>query len=164
MRPAPIIAAVLTASDTRTKQDDLSGAALVGLLLADGASVVAREIVSDDRDTIAAKLIELSDRSGVDLILTTGGTGFAPRDNTPEATESVIERRAPGIAEAIRNGSHGAGPFAMLSRGVAGIRGNTLIINMPGSPKAVNECFAVIRPVLRHAIELLRGDQGKHGS
>ncbi len=149
-------AAIVTISDTRTEDDDASGDMLVGLLTEFGATEVVKSIVSDDRDGIRDKLLGLCE-SGIDLIITTGGTGFGPRDNTPEATREVIERKAPGIAEAMRRESARHTPMAMLSRGVCGIRRNTLIINFPGSPKGVAECFEVIRPVLRHAIELING-------
>ncbi|HMQ02720.1 MAG TPA: MogA/MoaB family molybdenum cofactor biosynthesis protein [Pyrinomonadaceae bacterium] len=153
-----IRAAVVTASDSRKPGDDVSGATLVGLLLDLGAEIVERRIVSDDRDVISKTLRELADSENIDLILTTGGTGLSPRDNTPEATLSVIERHASGIAEAIRAASMEKTPLAMLSRGVAGTRGTTLIVNFPGSPKAVSECFDVIRPVLKHAVDLLSGN------
>lgn len=153
-----IRAIVLTASDTRHKDNDLSGTELVGLLLAMGAEVHDRLIVRDELDELTFTLRELAERDDVNLILTTGGTGFTPRDNTPEATLAVIEREAPGIAEAMRRESARSTPRAMLSRGVAGIRGNTLIINFPGSPKGVVECFDVVKPVLSHAIDLIAGD------
>jgi molybdenum cofactor synthesis domain-containing protein len=151
-----IKAAVVTASDSRHPDDDLSGATLVALLLEMNAEGVERTIVPDDLSEIRNTLHALAEREDVNLILTTGGTGFSPRDNTPEATRSVIDREAPGIAEAMRSVSMKQTPMAMLSRGVCGIRGNTLIINLPGSPKAVKECFAVISPVLQHAVELLQ--------
>jgi molybdenum cofactor synthesis domain-containing protein len=160
-RSIKIKAAVLTASDSRHKDDDVSGTTLVGLLIGMGADVVTRRIVKDDLEEIRDALRELVHQSDVNLILTTGGTGFSPRDNTPEATLAVIEREAPGIAEAIRIESAKKTPMAMLSRGVAGISGITLIINFPGSPHAVTECFNVVKPVLLHAIELLEGDN-KH--
>jgi molybdenum cofactor synthesis domain-containing protein len=153
-----IKAAIITASDSRRPDNDVSGTTLVGLLIAMGAEVVTRRIVTDDLETIKETLLEMSVRDDINLVLTTGGTGFAPRDNTPEATLAVIEREAPGIAEAIRRETAKATPMAMLSRGVAGIRGNTLIINFPGSPKAVSECFEVIRPILAHAIDLVSGE------
>jgi molybdopterin adenylyltransferase len=155
-----IKAAVITASDSRRADDDVSGTTLVGLLIAMGAEVVTRRVVTDDLETIKETLSEFSVRDDINLVLTTGGTGFSPRDNTPEATLAVIEREAPGIAEAIRRESAKATPTAMLSRGVAGIRGDTLIINFPGSPKAVAECFEVIKPVLSHAVDLISGDSG----
>lgn len=155
-----IMAAVVTASDSRQADDDVSGTTLVGLLIAMGAEIVTRRIVKDDVDTIRETLSEISLIEDVNLILTTGGTGFSPRDNTPEATLAVIEREAPGIAESIRAASLKRTPTAMLSRGVAGIRGNTLIINFPGSPKAVSECFEIIKPVLCHAIDLIADRTG----
>lgn len=155
-----IRAAVLTASDTRTKATDESGTVLVGLLLGLGIGVAERVIVPDEFETIREALIGFADKAQVDLILTTGGTGFAERDVTPEATLAVIDREAPGIAEAIRRETAASTKFAMLSRAVAGIRGKTLIINLPGSPKGVRECFAVVEPVLVHALKLIRGETG----
>lgn len=152
----------ITVSDrcARGEQDDVSGRALVELLRDAGADVVAHEVLSDDLDPLAERLRDLADSSDVNLIITTGGTGFGPRDNTPEATLRVIEREAPGLAEAIRTESLKHTPMAMISRGVSGIRSGTLIINLPGSPKAVRESFAVIAPVLTHAIALLVGKAG----
>ena len=149
--------AVVTISDTRTLKSDMSGDRLVELLSAEGIEVAERVIVTDELALLEQTLFTLAEREDVDLILTTGGTGFAPRDNTPEATRAVIEREAPGIAEAMRRETAVKTPMSMLSRAVAGIRGKTLIINLPGSPKAVEECFEVIRPVLSHAIDLIRG-------
>ncbi len=154
----PITAAVVTVSDSRIAGDDLSGARLAELLASIGAEIVERVIVADDRDGLRDTLIGLAGRGGINLIVTTGGTGFGPRDNTPEATRAVIEREAPGMAEAMRRETASKHPMAMLSRGVCGIRGGTLIVNMPGSPKGVEECFEVIRPVLRHAVNLISGD------
>ena len=154
-----IKAVVITASDacSRGEREDASGAALVELLTNLGAEIVAARILSDDLDPLAQALREFAARSDVNLIITTGGTGLGPRDNTPEATQSVIQREAPGIAEAIRAESLKATPMAMLSRGVCGICSGTLIVNLPGSPKAVRETFAVIAPVLPHALDLLAG-------
>ena len=154
-----IQAVVITVSDacSRGEREDSSGAALTQLLTELGATIVERRILSDDLDPLAQTLKEFADRSDVNLIVTTGGTGLGPRDNTPEATQSVIEREAPGIAEAIRAESLKATRMAMLSRGVCGVRSGTLIINLPGSPKAVKETFAVIAPVLSHALDLLAG-------
>jgi len=151
-------AIVLTISDTRTEDDDASGDMLVGLLSEFGAVVLNKLIVRDELEQIRDVLIEHADGGNVDLIITTGGTGFAPRDVTPEATRAVIEREAPGIAEAIRRETSAKTPMAMLSRGVCGIRGKTLIINLPGSPKGVLECFEVIRPVLKHAVQIIGGE------
>lgn len=156
-----IKAAVVTVSDTRDLTDDLSGDRLIELLLSDGIEVGERSIVTDDLGLLEQTLLSLAEREDITLILTAGGTGFAARDNTPEATRAVIEREAPGIAEAMRRETSIRTPMSMLSRGIAGICGNTLIINLPGSPKAVEECFNVIRPVLAHAIDLLTG-QTKH--
>jgi len=152
-------AVVITASDAcaRGEREDASGAALVQLLTDLGAQIVATKILSDDLEPLAQALKEFADRDDVNLIITTGGTGLGPRDNTPEATQRVIEREAPGIAEAIRAESLKVTPMAMISRGVCGVRSATLIINLPGSPKAVKESFAVIAPVLPHALDLLAG-------
>lgn len=152
-----ITAFVLTVSDTRSVEDDVSGNKLVELLTGLGAEITGRRTVTDDLFHVRDLLYSLTERDDVDLILTTGGTGFGPRDNTPEATRAVIDREAPGIAEAIRRETALKTPMAMLSRGIAGIRNQTLIINLPGSPKAAAECFEVIRPVLGHAIELING-------
>jgi len=122
------------------------------------ARTSTKEILCDDLEPLSDKLREYADRPDVDLIVTTGGTGFGPRNNTPEATRRVIEREAPGLSEAMRIETLNNTPMAMISRGVSGIRSNTLIINLPGSPKAVRESFAVIRPVLMHAVDLLSGD------
>jgi molybdopterin adenylyltransferase len=159
----PIRAAVITASDacSRGEREDTSGAALVELLEESGAEVVEKRILSDDLAPLVQTLETIARRSDVNLILTTGGTGLGPRDNTPEATLQVIEREVPGIAEAIRAESLKVTPMAMISRGVAGVASGTLIINFPGSPKAVRESFAVIKPVLAHAADLLAG-QTRH--
>lgn len=154
-----IMAMVLTASDSRKIGDDLSGSILVGLLLGMGASVHERLIIEDDLDVLRQTLFSFAERDDINLIITTGGTGFSQRDNTPEATRAVIDREAPGIAEAIRRETSANAPMAMLSRGIAGIRGKTLIINLPGSPKAVKECFEVIKPVLQHAVDLLNENE-----
>ena len=152
-------AVVITVSDacSRGEREDTSGAALVQLLTDLGAQIIESKILSDDLDPLIQSLKEFADRDDVNLIITTGGTGLGPRDNTPEATQRVIEREVPGIAEAIRAESLAATPMAMLSRGVCGVRSGTLIVNLPGSPKAVKESFAVIAPVLSHALDLLAG-------
>ena len=150
--------AILTLSDKgySGERQVLSGPALAEAL--QGKAVVAnQDILPDDFEQIKAKLIEYADQ-GLDLVFTTGGTGFAPRDVTPEATRAVVERSVPGIVEAIRMQSLKITPHAMLSRATAGIRGKTLIINFPGSPKAALECLDVFLPVMNHAVETLRGD------
>lgn len=152
-----IRAIVVTVSDSREEETDVSGVTLVGLLLSIGAEVDEKIIVSDDFENLRQTLYSLTEREGVNLIITTGGTGLATRDNTPEATRAVIEREVPGIAEAMRMETLKNTQLAMLSRGVCGVRNDTLIINLPGSPKAVKECFAVIKPVLNHAVNLLEG-------
>ncbi len=158
--PAPIHAVVITASDacSRGEREDKSGEILVELLTGIGAHIVAKEILTDDLEPLSDKLREYADRPDVNLILTTGGTGFAARDNTPEATLCVIERAAPGLSEAMRIETLKNTPMAMISRGVSGIRSGTLIINLPGSPKAVRENFEVIKPVLGHVVDLLSGE------
>ena len=154
---ATIKAVVVTVSDSRTEATDISGVTLVGLLLGIGAEIVEKIIVSDDFENLRQTLYSLTERDDANLIITTGGTGFSERDNTPEATSAVIEKEASGMAEAIRFETAKNTPMAMLSRGVCGIRNQTLIINLPGSPKGVVECFEVIKPVLPHAINLLSG-------
>lgn len=151
-------AAVLTVSDGvhAGVREDESGDVLQELLEADGFEV-ARRVVPDDEDEIAAALRALA--AEVLLILTTGGTGFAPRDVTPEATGRILDREAPGIAEAIRADALARTPHALLSRGLAGLRGTTLVVNLPGSPGGCRDGFAVLRPALRHGIELAQGDK-----
>lgn len=155
---AEINAFILTVSDTRTLENDLSGNRLAELLLAAGAEIKGKLIVTDDLEELRNVIYIITERNDIDLIITTGGTGFGPRDNTPEATHAVIEREAPGLAEAMRRETSAKTPLAMLSRGICGIRGDKLIINLPGSPKGVEECFAVIQPVLSHAIRVLAGN------
>ena len=154
-----IRAVVITVSDACAagERADQSGETLATLLAGLDAEIVAREIVNDDLDPLAEKIRAYADVKDVNLIVTSGGTGFGPRDNTPEATQQVIERPAPGLAEAMRIGTLKQTPMAMISRGVCGIRTGALIINLPGSPKAVRESFEVIKPVLNHAIDLLEG-------
>lgn len=154
---APIRAVVITVSDSRQESDDLSGTTLVGLLISIGAEVVEKSIVRDDIQQISEAIVKFSDREDVNLIVTTGGTGLSPRDNTPEATLQVIEKQVPGVAEAIRIRTVEKTPTAILSRGVCGIRNKTLIVNLPGSSKAVQECFDIIKPILAHAINLIQG-------
>jgi len=156
-------AAVLTISTSvsRRAAEDVSGPALAARAEAAGCEVVAMEVVPDDFALIEDRLHHYADED-VDVILTTGGTGFTPDDVTPEATRAAIEREAPGIAEAMRATSLAHTPMAILSRGVAGIRKRTLIVNFPGSPKAVEETFGVLEAVLPHAVRTLRGES-RHG-
>ena len=155
---------VLTASDrsARGERPDLSGPALVGLVLAQGWQVILQGVLPDERGLLAQTMMNWVDGGEIDVLLVTGGTGFAPRDVTPEATRDVIEREAPGLPEAMRAASLKVTPHAMLSRLVAGTRGQTLIINLPGSPKGAMENFQVLLPVLEHAIQLLREEDAGH--
>ncbi|MBT3321426.1 MAG: MogA/MoaB family molybdenum cofactor biosynthesis protein [Anaerolineae bacterium] len=150
--------AILTLSDRsyRGERDDLSGPVLVEIIESQGWELAESLILPDDLDIIRDTLILWADSDDIDLILTTGGTGFAPRDITPEATRYVLDKLAPGITEAMRQESLKITPHAMLSRAVAGIRGSVLIINLPGSPKAARENLEVVLPVLKHAVQLLQ--------
>ncbi len=152
--------AILTVSDRswRGERPDASGPALVEAVLAQGWQVVNTQILPDDVDQLATQMLQWADSGAVDIILTTGGTGFSQRDVTPEATATVIHRSAPGLAEAMRQASLKVTPHAMLSRAIAGIRGQILIINLPGNPQGAVENLAVIAPVLPHAIQLLTDD------
>ena len=151
-------AAVLTVSDrvAAGKADDASGPALAERLEAAGWVVVERAVVPDEVEAISAALARLAD-AGVPLVLTTGGTGIAPRDVTPDATRRVVDREVPGIAEALRAASLAETPHAMLSRATAGVRGATLVVNLPGSPRAIAGTFAALAPVLDHALRLAEG-------
>ena len=156
-------AAVLTVSDgvAEGTREDRSGDLLDELLAGDGYEV-ERRVVPDDRDAIADAIVSLADEGEAALVLTTGGTGLGPRDVTPEATMSVLERAAPGIAEAIRADSIAKTPHGLLSRGIAGVRGSTLVVNLPGSPGGCRDGFAVLQPALKHALELLAGEPTAH--
>ena len=150
---------ILTISDkgSRGEREDKSGEAIRQIFSQLGAQVVSYDIVPDEKELIAQKLVKWADEDNLDVIVTTGGTGLSPRDVTPEATLSVIDRVVPGFAEAMRAESLKKTPMAMLSRAVVGTRGKCLIINLPGSPKAVRECLEVILPALPHALETLKG-------
>ena len=151
---------ILTISDRSGKgeREDLSGPALIAAVEGQGWQVIEKAVITDDMIRIRDTLVAWADRGSMDLILTTGGTGFAPRDVTPEATLAAVERQTPGLAEAMRTASLRITPHAMLSRAVAGIRKRTLIVNLPGSPKAAIENLEVILPVIPHAVQLLRED------
>jgi molybdenum cofactor synthesis domain-containing protein len=158
----PIRIGILTVSDrsARGEREDASGPALEKVAAARGWVVQEKLIIPDDRDEIYDTLERWADESRLDLILTTGGTGFAERDVTPDATLEVINRLAPGLAEAMRAASMSATPHAMLSRAVAGIRGQTLIVNLPGSPRGAVENLQVILTAIPHAVQILRGEPG----
>ena len=154
---AGVRVAVLTVSDrvAAGSREDQGGSALCELLEAAGAILVSRAVVPDEREPVAAALRAMA--PDADVVLTTGGTGLGPRDVTPEATRAVVDREAPGIAEALRHASLAITPFAMLSRATAGLVGRVLVVNLPGNPKAVREEWAVLAPVLGHAVATARG-------
>ena len=156
--------AILTISDkgSRGQRQDKSSEVIRDILSRIESTIIKYDIIPDERDVIAAKLIEWADGGGVDVIMTSGGTGLARRDVTPEATLSVIDRSVPGFAEAMRAKSLEKTPMAVLSRAVSGLRGQCLIINLPGSPKAVKECLEVILPALPHAVEIIKGEVTEH--
>jgi molybdopterin adenylyltransferase len=157
-------AAIVTISTSKAAGEgtDESGPVLEGLARELGAQIVARELLTDDRGAIEATLRRLCDDEGVELVLTTGGTGLAPSDMTPEATRAVIEREIPGIAEAMRLASRPHTAHWMLSRGVAGVRGRSLVVNFPGSPKSVGEVAGELLPALVHALALIAGTASPH--
>jgi molybdenum cofactor synthesis domain-containing protein len=151
---------IITVSDrsARGERPDLSGPALVEAVRSEGWEVVGQDIVPDDREALIERLTTWADSGEMDVILTTGGTGFSPRDITPEATSAVVKRPAPGLAEAMRAAGLRVTPHAMLSRATAGIRGRTVILNLPGSPQGALENLQVVSPALPHAVQLLRED------
>jgi molybdopterin adenylyltransferase len=155
---------ISTSAAAGTRAVDASGDAIAQTVAEPPiqGTIVRRDVVRDDRAAIGALLRAIADSGEADAILTTGGTGLSPTDVTPEATLDVVERQAPGLAEAMRAGTASQTPLAWLSRGIAGTRGATLIVNLPGSPKAVRECLAVLAPLLPHAIAVLTGKVGKH--
>ena len=151
--------AILTVSDTRTLETDASGDAIEAQLRALGATEIERKVVPDEREQITAAIVGLSE--GRDMVVTTGGTGFAPRDVTPEATLDALDRVAEGIAQLLRQRGAESTPFAWLSRGVAGTRGTTLVVNLPGSPTGAREGVEALAPILHHLLEQVRGG-GQH--
>lgn len=153
---------VISDKGARGERQDTSGVAIREMLSAIDGSVERYELVPDDRPTISQRLIDWADDDGLDLIVTTGGTGLGPRDVTPQSTRQAIDYEVPGLAEAMRLEGLKHTPMAMLSRAVAGVRGRTLIVNLPGSPRGVRENLSVLLPVLPHALEVLRG-QTEHG-
>lgn len=160
-----ITVGILTMSDkgSRGEREDLSGKEIERMIKDLPAEVKGYEVIPDETDIIKSKLIEFADKKKLDLILTTGGTGVSPRDVTPEATRAVIEKELPGMAEAMRAESLKKTPNAMISRAVCGIRKQTLIINLPGSPKAVRENLSVVLPAISHAVEKIKGSQEECG-
>ena len=157
-------AGVMTISDKgyAGQREDLSGPLLIKLLQDMGAQTVVRTIVPDEPEQIREALVEYADEEAVDVVVTTGGTGLTPRDQTPEATLAVIDREVPGLAEVLRFEGFQKTPLAVISRGVAGIRGRTLIVNLPGSPRAVREGMETLAPILPHAIRMVRGEDTEH--
>ncbi len=156
---------IITASDkgSRGEREDISGRTIATMLAGLG-EVKHYVVVPDEREALSREIVHMVDKLRVDLILTTGGTGLGPRDVTPEATLAVIDRQVPGIPEAMRARSLEITSRAMLSRAVAGIRGRTLIINLPGSPKGVKECLEVVLPALEHGLAIMKGEAGECGS
>jgi molybdenum cofactor synthesis domain-containing protein len=162
---APVRVGILTVSDAgaRGEREDRSGDRIAAWVSGRGDTVAGRALVPDETGAIASRLIDWSDSGEVDLILTTGGTGLTPRDLTPEATRAVLEREAPGIAEAIRIAALPRFPRAALARGLAGVRRRTLIVNLPGSPGGVADGLAVLDPIVSHAIQMVRCEHTEHG-
>lgn len=157
---------VLTVSDGcfRGTREDSSGEAIVSWCAEVGYEVAARRVVPDDATEIVRALLEWTDSLSMDVVLTTGGTGLTPRDLTPEATRAVIEREAPGIAEELRRRGLESTPYSILSRGLAGVRGRTLVVNLPGSTGGVQDGLALLETILNHAVALVRGEHASHAS
>ena len=160
----PIRAAVVTVSDTgyTGQREDVSGPLLCALVTEIGVEVVRQTIVPDEHGEIVAMLANLADEMALDLVITTGGTGLTPRDVTPEATRAVIERQVPGLAEVLRFRGYRHTEMAVISRGLAGIRGRTLIINLPGNPRAVRQGMETLAPIIPHAVQMIRGEDTEH--
>ncbi len=161
-----ISAGIITVSDkgSQGKREDLSGPAIAEMLVGAAIEIKSTIIIPDEKDEIKNAIVDFSDVKKLDLILTTGGTGVSPRDLTPDATLEVIDKQIPGMAEAMRHQSMLITPHAMISRAVAGIRGKSMILNLPGSPKSVRENLAVVLPALKHAIEKIKGDDSECAS
>jgi molybdenum cofactor synthesis domain-containing protein len=159
-------AGVITISDKgfHGTREDKSGPEIIAMLKDAGIDVTSIKIIPDEKNEIKKTLIDFADKKNIPLIITTGGTGVSPRDMTPDATLEVIDKEVPGMAEAMRQASAAITPYAMISRAVVGIRGRSLIVNLPGSPKAVHENLAVILPALKHAIEKIKGDDAECAS
>lgn len=163
----PVRAGILTISDTRSRgsREDTATPLIQRLLAAEGAVIAHAALVPDEQPAIEAALRRMADQLALPLVVTTGGTGFGPRDVTPEATRAVLDREAPGLAEAMRVTTAAQRPMAWLSRGIAGLRGRTLIINLPGSPQAVEECLRAVWPLVPHALAMIAGTpHGHHDS
>jgi molybdopterin adenylyltransferase len=162
--PELIAVGIITVSDksSRGEREDEGGKVIREIVLAAGAAVGAYAVVPDEREEIADRIREMADERRFDVVFTTGGTGLAPRDVTPEATLSVIDYQVPGLAEAMRAESFKKTPAGILSRAVAGVRGRTLVVNLPGNPRGVRECLEVIMPAVPHAVSTIRGEVGEH--
>lgn len=162
--PARITVGIITVSDkaSRGEREDRGGETIREIVEASGATVGAYTVVPDEREQIAARIGEMADDQAFDVVFTTGGTGLSPRDVTPEATLSAIDYQVPGLAEAMRAESFKKTPAGILSRAVAGVRKRTLVVNLPGNPKGVQECLEVIMPAVPHAVGVIRGEVGEH--
>ncbi|MGZ3593138.1 MAG: MogA/MoaB family molybdenum cofactor biosynthesis protein [Syntrophales bacterium] len=161
-----IHAGVIPISDkgSRGEREDKSGPEIIAILKEAGIDVSCSKIIPDEKNQIKGALIDFADKKNIPLIVTTGGTGVSPRDVTPDATLEVIDKEVPGMAEAMRQASAAITPHAMISRAVVGIRGRSLIVNLPGSPKAVRENLTVLLPALKHAVEKVKGDDAECAS